>query len=104
MNDTQVTPEQPPDDRPGAAPTTSRDETARVLASALDEAGWAQVRFRRRIPVRGYHGEDFEQRWRRVQQIVATYDAHVVEDARLRASDAGWTEQDLAARGLGPAR
>jgi len=83
---------------------STRDERVRALASALDEERWAGERFRGRIRIVGFHGEDFEQRWPRVQQIVARHNARAVADARRRALEAGWTEPELATLGLGSSR
>ena len=78
-----------------------RQERARALATALDEERWARARFRMRTRTAGFDGEDFEQRWPRVEQIVARHNSRAVADARRRALEAGWTEPELAELGLG---
>jgi hypothetical protein len=61
-------------------------EASRALARALEEARFAQHRFQVRTRIVGYHGEDFERRWRRVERIVTAHNDHAVDDARKRAS------------------
>lgn len=73
----------------------TRDEAAQSLADALHEAFYAQVRFNTRTRVIGFHGEDFEQRWLRVQRIVTAHNDQAVRAARKRAIGAGWSETEL---------
>lgn len=77
-----------------------RAEAFRVLARAVDEERNAKLRFATRVPVVGFHGEDFEQRWRRVERIVSEHNRRAVHAALSNALRAGWTPAELNASGL----
>jgi len=80
---------------------SERDAAAAALAKALDEARWARRRLAERTLVTGFHGENFERRWQRVGRIVTEANDRAVHEARGRARQAGWSEAELEAAGLG---
>lgn len=75
---------------------SDKDETARILALALEDVRLARVRAQKRTRVVGVHGTDFEDRDTRVEQIVEKFTARVVKTARKNALRAGWTKAQLA--------
>lgn len=81
-------------------PSNPRDETARDLAHALNEAALARLRFQKRTSVIGDHGENFDQRAARSERIVQKFNENVVKNARKNALRAGWTAEQLASSGL----
>lgn len=79
----------------GATPTaTPAQQAVRELAHARTESSLAAQRLQARIPITGFHGEDFEPRWKRVQQIVSAHHSDAVQRARERALQAGWTDPE----------
>lgn len=75
---------------------TDKDETARILKLALDDAYWARLRAQQRTRVIGAHGTDFESRDARVEQTVEKFNERAVKTARKNALRAGWTKPQLA--------
>lgn len=79
----------------GERALSAKDETARVLALALQDEYWARVRAQKRTRVVGIHGTDFEKRDARIEDIVARSNARAVKVARKNALRAGWTKSQL---------
>lgn len=80
--------------------SSPRGRAAQELASALDEAYFAQERFRLRRPVLGMHGENYEHRWVRVRGIVTAHNNRMIKLAQKRAIKVGWSERELRSSGL----
>jgi hypothetical protein len=81
-------------------PATERGDAARRLASALDNAYYAHLRFRLQRPVFGLHGENYDDRRARVWAHVTAFGDRAIEQARADAMKAGWSAAELRAAGL----
>jgi hypothetical protein len=105
MNDAPSTPETSTQSEPVRAKhdETPREIAFRVLANAIKEVHFSDVRYRVMFRPVGLHGETFGARWDRVRKIVARRDRQAVATAWSAATKAGWTEQELGAAGLSQA-
>ena len=105
MNDATNTPETSTQSEPARAKhdETPREVAFRVLANAIKEVHFSDVRYRVMFRPTGLHGETFGARWDRVRGIVARRDRQAVATAWSAATKAGWTEQELSAAGLSQA-
>ncbi|MGN6199719.1 hypothetical protein [Humibacter sp.] len=79
---------------------TTRENAAHVLARALGEERTAQARLAARTRIVGFHGEDFERRWPRVENIVTEHNHQAALTAWDNALRTGWTPSELNASGL----
>jgi predicted ATPase len=79
---------------------STREEAAAVLARAIDERRTANARLAARTRVVGFHGEDFEKRWPRVESIVKTHNDEAARAAWEHALLTGWTQAELHRSGL----
>ncbi|MEO8528159.1 MAG: hypothetical protein ABI435_03690, partial [Pseudolysinimonas sp.] len=79
---------------------TPGGRAAQRLASALDDAYYAHLRFRLQRPVFGLHGENYDGRRERVWDKVNSFCDRTITLARKEAIDQGWTASELHASGL----
>jgi hypothetical protein len=79
---------------------TPRGLAAWQLASALDDAYYAHLRFRLQRDVFGLHGENYDDRRERVWADVNAFCDRTIALARTQAMKAGWSEGELRASGL----